>query len=368
MVGVKSARAWLVVVAIATGGGCARPAAQVRPDEAGLGGVRLDDASGEPIACAAGNTSVPEPPAPTAAEVEAARTACAAGDPARCHFFLDHLGAKPCSDAGDGLAIEFLENACAGGDRAGCAPLAVVCDPTAWRRALDELRADLERRCEVPEARACALASMMADNSVGIPARDGARFARLATAACDAGEGDRCNYLALLATRGELPGANVAQARAWNERAAELWKRGCDGGDAGDCLELGSAMLMRWTYGPAHEPPGIPQELTTGLRVYARACPGEPVACYGVGQFREAGRLVPRDLAGAAGFYRRACDGGFQRACNDLGRMHAFGLGVAQDCAQARALFRKTCEAGSQTGCFALRRGVSPTTSFIDLF
>ena len=60
---------------------------------------------------------------------------------------------------------------------------------------------------------------------------------------------------------------------------------------------------------------------------------------------------VPVDNAKAAGFYRKACDGGLMDGCVAYGAMLDQGQGVPQDKVQAAALYKKACDAGNHMGC-----------------
>ena len=58
------------------------------------------------------------------------------------------------------------------------------------------------------------------------------------------------------------------------------------------------------------------------------------------------GRGVPKDVAQAVVWYRKAAEQGEADAENDLGLMYLKGRGVPQDLAQANAWFRKAAEQG----------------------
>ncbi len=63
---------------------------------------------------------------------------------------------------------------------------------------------------------------------------------------------------------------------------------------------------------------------------------------------------VPVDNAQAAGFYRKACNGGFMDGCVALGLMMDQGEGMPADKAQAAVLYKKACDAGNHMGCTML--------------
>ncbi|MBM4120961.1 MAG: sel1 repeat family protein, partial [Nitrospira sp.] len=55
------------------------------------------------------------------------------------------------------------------------------------------------------------------------------------------------------------------------------------------------------------------------------------------------GEGVKQNLAEAADWYRKACDGGDAWGCANLGLMYKKGTGVKQDFFQAGEVFRKAC-------------------------
>lgn len=79
---------------------------------------------------------------------------------------------------------------------------------------------------------------------------------------------------------------------------------------------------------------------------------GSPLSCEAAGTYAMNGSGgVARDPARAAGFWRRACDGGQMAGCRGLGILHAVGAGVTQDFARAETLFRRACSGGDAESC-----------------
>ena len=74
----------------------------------------------------------------------------------------------------------------------------------------------------------------------------------------------------------------------------------------------------------------------------------------------EGGRGVPRDAAAAAGWYRKAADGGHARATLNLGVLHAEGRGVRRDAAEAARLYALAAARGDAKA----RSGVPPRPMF----
>ncbi len=75
-------------------------------------------------------------------------------------------------------------------------------------------------------------------------------------------------------------------------------------------------------------------------------------ACTQLGVLHNRGTGTARDLAVAALYYQRGCDGGDPAGCNNLGTIYQFGaLGLAADRARAAALYERACHAGHLEAC-----------------
>ena len=61
-----------------------------------------------------------------------------------------------------------------------------------------------------------------------------------------------------------------------------------------------------------------------------------------------------REYSRAAGFYKKACDGGEPNGCVNLGDIFDAGLGTRQDKGKAADLYKKACELGFDHGCYSL--------------
>jgi TPR repeat protein len=78
----------------------------------------------------------------------------------------------------------------------------------------------------------------------------------------------------------------------------------------------------------------------------ALADAGDARAQFMMGTIHEQGLGVPKDLAAAAVWYRRAADGGNASAQYNLGVFYQFGKGVAKDPAEAARLLQMAAEQG----------------------
>lgn len=105
--------------------------------------------------------------------------------------------------------------------------------------------------------------------------------------------------------------AKDAYSQGDYQKAAKLWQKACDGGEALGCASLG--------------------------------------ALYAIGQG------VRQDHQKAAQLYQKACDGGEASGCSNLGILYANGQGVRQDFSTAKQHYGKACDLGLQLGCDGYR-------------
>jgi hypothetical protein len=159
-------------------------------------------------------------------------------------------------------AADYLDRACVAGAFAACTDAAASfpADPVRATTALD-------KGCSGGDARSCAqLAKAYETGSAG--KIDAALAANIREKACSAGDGKSCRRLAAALDSGD--------DAADQKRAAELWRKGCIGGDATSCS------LARMN---------VPQQPTQSVQ---RAAVGE--ATFGV---RPASTVAPATTAPA---------------------------------------------------------------------
>ena len=131
-----------------------------------------------------------------------------------------------------------------------------------------------------------------------------------------------------------------------------------------DCVAVGTLLL-----GGAEaqqvpvKAPRTPYELyvtakmgnTAALRqLKTLAGAGDTNAQFSLGAMYENGEGVPKDVAQAVSWYRRAAEQGVASAQNNLGAMYYRGDGVPKDAAQAVSWFRKAAEQGNAHAQFSL--------------
>jgi uncharacterized protein len=85
---------------------------------------------------------------------------------------------------------------------------------------------------------------------------------------------------------------------------------------------------------------------------FGRGCDGgDGHGCYRLGVLLEGGLGIPADPARAVTVYQRACNDGELPACSNLGRLYVLGQGVERDDTNAVLLFRRACDGGNAGGC-----------------
>ena len=149
--------------------------------------------------------------------------------------------------------------------------------------------------------------------------------------------GAECNQLGVSYAQG-ADGVTADSARA-----ARLFQRSCDLGQAGGCNNLGLAFQGG---------EGVPQDYERAMDYFARACSaGFAEGCNNQGALYEHGQGVPVNLGDAQRLYTQACRHGSGLGCSNLGVLYAQGRGVPANASEAARLFREACSVGSSVGC-----------------
>ena len=98
------------------------------------------------------------------------------------------------------------------------------------------------------------------------------------------------------------------------DRAAELFKKVCDGGEMRGCNNLG----VMYTNGD-----GVEKNEQKAAELYKKACNGgETNGCYNLGLIYADGKGVEKDFKKAAELFKKACDGGNMHGCRSLDIIH----------------------------------------------
>jgi TPR repeat protein len=211
-------------------------------------------------------------------------------------------------------------------------------DPVRARDLAAAVMPEVERHAREGDVEAAFLLASALDSGLAV-AKDASRAAELYRKACDGGQLAACSNL------GEryLEGTGVPKDPG---RAAELLRRACNGQAMHSCWAL--ALL----YGDGT---GVPKDPAGAVELLRKACDGGYMrGCNTLGTSYDKGAGVPKDAVRAVELYRTACDGGHMLGCSNLGWMYHEGLGVAQDAVRAVELFRKACGGEAMQGCTAL--------------
>jgi TPR repeat protein len=191
--------------------------------------------------------------------------------------------------------------------------------------------------CTQGNVHGCAGLAVLYDPAEGEPGDD-VKAQTFARKACDLGALDSCDRL-----------ARLEEKMGDYSRSIPIFKKLCDGGFLGGCVELG------WRY---EEGNGVKRDLVEAARLMRKACDGgESGGCTDLGDFYRKGQYAPKDVVRAAELYRKACDQEWENGCSSLGEMYESGEGVERDPLKAVELYRGSCqETGGKSGCANLGR------------
>jgi TPR repeat protein len=153
---------------------------------------------------------------------------------------------------------------------------------------------------------------------------------------CDKGHAASCGVL----------GAIFHDRTREYAKAMTALKKGCDGGDARSCTNLGQ-MVARGV--------GTKADPAAAMALFENGCnQGDAMGCALLGDGYRNGAGVSRDDARAAALYRKACDGGNASSCGLLGLMMRSGQGVARDDATGKKLLSRACDGNDARACAAV--------------
>jgi TPR repeat protein len=197
----------------------------------------------------------------------------------------------------------------------------------------------LDELCRAGDLTSCSNLGAVYDDGMGIP-QDPARAAELYRKACDGQVWIACANLGKLFLDGRGLAKDVSQGNGLLELA-------CRHGSPEGCTGLG------FEY---DEGIGVKEDDSEAARLLGRGCDGNvAAACARLGALYANGEGVPRDFIQARRLYAKACDGDDTLGCANLGGLYANGLGVQKDVGKAKVLLARACAAGDQESCSATR-------------
>ena len=142
--------------------------------------------------------------------------------------------------------------------------------------------------------------------------------------------------------------AELGDAEKDYKKAAQLYKKACDGGIMDGCNSLGIAY---------DDGKGVAKDVYKAAQLFQKACDGGIMdGCNSLGLAYGDGKGVAKDVYKAAQLFQKACDGGVMKGCFNLGDAYYFGNGVAKDIYKAMKLFQKACDGGVIEGCNLLQK------------
>ena len=130
-------------------------------------------------------------------------------------------------------------------------------------------------------------------------------------------------------------------------KAADFYKRGCDGGILVACANEAS---MRYS-GEG----GVTVDKPRARALFEKTCGPEMLDnCNNAATMLLSGDGGPEDKAKARSLFDMACSGAYLQACVAGGAMYLGGQGGAEDKGKAKAHFEKACDGKNADGCFNL--------------
>ncbi len=200
---------------------------------------------------------------------------------------------------------------------------------------------DCEAQCKLGDAKSCGTLGFMLFND-----RDGKRnyerAAEVYKKGCDGGSEFACSGVGFMHMRGKVLVQDYT-------KAAKLFEHSCDAGEPRGCNNLGAMKS---------DALGMQRDRAAAVKLYQRACDtGFPMGCTNLGTHQRYGYGTPRDIQAAIASYKRACDGDDALGCSDLADLYVDGSIEPREPARAEALFAHACELGTARGCLGLADG-----------
>ena len=156
---------------------------------------------------------------------------------------------------------------------------------------------------------------------------------------CDGGSAGACTNLGLLYERGD--GVEKDQ-----QRAGQWYQKGCEGNDSWGCDDL--ALMYR-------DGRGVEVDVVRSAELLQKSCElGLARGCGDLGVAYGTGHGVIKDEGRAATLYQQACEGQVFIACSNLGFMYWDAVGVARDDAHGVQELVLACDGGDPRGCYGL--------------
>ncbi len=175
--------------------------------------------------------------------------------------------------------------------------------------------------------------------ALALQAKDNAKAMKFLPGACDH-DSKACVIAAEILANGQGVPAD-------RPKAADFYKRGCDGGILVACANEAS---MRYS-GEG----GVTVDKNRARALFEKTCGPEMLDnCNNAATMMTNGDGGPEDKTKARSLFDMACSGAFLQSCVAGGAMYLAGQGGAEDKAKAKTYFEKACDGKNADGCFNL--------------
>ncbi len=175
--------------------------------------------------------------------------------------------------------------------------------------------------------------------ALALQAKDNVKAMKFLPGACDH-DSKACVIAAEILAQGKGLPADVP-------KAADFYKRGCDGGILVACANEAS---MRYS-GEG----GVTVDKNRARALFEKTCGPEMLDnCHNAATMMQSGEGGPEDKTKARSLFDMACSGAYLQACVAGGAMYLGGLGGGEDKAKAKGYFEKACDGKTADGCFNL--------------
>lgn len=234
---------------------------------------------------------------------------------------------------------------CEGGDHEACETIAVAHASGESDEPSDETSIALLRAaCGAGRGKACSwLAHALRTGSMGVEPDPSAALKHYKFA-CNANRSAACVNAGIALATGDL-GVLMPDS----EGAASFFQKGCELKDQHACASLGALY---------EQGDGLPKDILKAKKLYETACDQDiAIACFNLGEMYDTGRDeadIAYDHAKAVTYYEKSCASDEIQACNNLGQLLARTVMIPQDHRRAFQLFKKSCEAELPIGCGSL--------------
>jgi len=176
----------------------------------------------------------------------------------------------------------------------------------------------------------CPKGMVMTDGKCAVPSKEVAHQ-------CKPTDKNECNDQCAKGNAASCTAAGVLASRSSKDQpeGRKLLQKGCDGGDARGCSNLGLMLVNGY---------GGPRDLPAAVKLWEKSCAdADPLGCNMLGEAYNRGEGVTKDEAKAVTLWTKACEGGDDGACGRAGKYTLDGKGTTKDVAKAADYLKRAC-------------------------